>query len=464
MVILQESIKQELNLSDTQLGLMSGFTFAIFYVSFGIPIARLADKGNRRNIIAISLAVWSAMTAISGSAQNFTQLLLARIGVGIGEAGGSPPAHSIISDLYPPKKRATAMAIYSTGISIGILLGFSLLGYFLYLIQSVLVYVIIAAVISLIARPIIRFLQKKLKFPNTLSVVTTMILFVGFLVGIIRMFIPLVIEQGENLSLLHTDKLLQNLQDVINQVNDYFTSKNINLLSKLKNIDFLSGFQEIPNLLNSVASALGSLSVGLFSVLFISFFFMKDSKLLMSSVLTILPNKSEHKFSKSTEIIKNLLSRYFIGLVAQITILFVLYTITLLIFGIKNAVVIAFLCALLNLIPYIGPMIGAIIMFLLSMSSNLGQDFQTEILPTTIYVMIGYFITQLVDNFFSQPFIFSKTTKSHPLEIFLIIIIGGLLFGVVGMITAVPLYTALKVILKVFLSDNRIVKSLTKDI
>ncbi len=129
LVILQESIKQELDLSDTQLGLMSGFTFAIFYVSFGIPIARLADKGNRRNIIAISLTIWSAMTALSGSAQNFVQLLLARIGVGIGEAGGSPPAHSIISDLYPPKKRATALAIYSTGISIGILLGFLLGGW-----------------------------------------------------------------------------------------------------------------------------------------------------------------------------------------------------------------------------------------------------------------------------------------------------------------------------------------------
>lgn len=129
LVILQESIKQDLNLSDTQLGLMTGFTFAIFYVSFGIPIARLADKGNRRNIIAISLAVWSAFTALSGSAQNFIQLLLARIGVGIGEAGGSPPAHSIISDLYPPKKRATALAIYSTGISIGILLGFLLGGW-----------------------------------------------------------------------------------------------------------------------------------------------------------------------------------------------------------------------------------------------------------------------------------------------------------------------------------------------
>ena len=103
-------------------------------------------------------------------------------------------------------------------------------------------------------------------------------------------------------------------------------------------------------------------------------------------------------------------------------------------------------------------------MFVLSMTSNLGQNFQTVILPTSLYVMIGYLITQLVDNFFSQPFIFSKTTKSHPLEIFLIIIIGGLLFGIVGMIVAVPSYTALKVILKAFLSDNKIVKSLTKNI
>jgi len=354
----------------------------------------------------------------------------------------------------------------SNGIlrAIGILLGFALLFYFLYLIQSVIVYVIIAAIISLIARPIIRFFSGKLKFPNILAVVTTMTILISLLIGIIRMFIPLIIKQGESLSLLNTNKLQQNLQNVINQVNEYFTDNNINLLSELKNVDFLSGFQAIPNILNSVVGALGSLSVGLFSVLFISFFFMKDSKLLMNAALTILPNKSESKFSKSTEIINNLLSRYFIGLVAQITILFVLYTIILLIFGINNAVVIAFLCALLNLIPYIGPMIGAVIMFLLSMSSNLGQDFQTVILPTTIYVMIGYFIAQLVDNFFSQPFIFSKTTKSHPLEIFLIIIIGGLLFGVVGMITAVPLYTALKVILKEFLADNKIVKSLTKDI
>ncbi|MBI1782016.1 MAG: MFS transporter [Sphingobacteriales bacterium] len=129
LVILQESIKKELGLTDTQLGLMSGFTFAIFYVSFGIPIARLADKRNRKNIITVSLMLWSGMTAVSGLVQNFFQLLLARIGVGIGEAGGSPPAHSILSDLFPPGRRATAMAIYSTGISMGILIGFLLGGW-----------------------------------------------------------------------------------------------------------------------------------------------------------------------------------------------------------------------------------------------------------------------------------------------------------------------------------------------
>ena len=124
LVILQESIKAELGVSDTQLGLLTGLAFALFYVTLGIPIARLADKGNRRNIVAISLALWSAMTALSGFVANYWQLLLARVGVGVGEAGGSPPSHSIISDYFPPERRATALSIYSTGIYFGILVGY----------------------------------------------------------------------------------------------------------------------------------------------------------------------------------------------------------------------------------------------------------------------------------------------------------------------------------------------------
>lgn len=124
LVILQEPIKADMGLSDAQLGLLSGFSFALIYVTAGIPIAWWADRSNRRNIVSMALAVWSGMTALSGFAQNYTQLLLARIGVGLGEAGGSPPAHSMISDYFPPEQRGRALSFYSTGIYVGILLGF----------------------------------------------------------------------------------------------------------------------------------------------------------------------------------------------------------------------------------------------------------------------------------------------------------------------------------------------------
>ena len=128
LAILQEAVKADLGLSDTQLGLLTGFAFSLFYVSAGIPIARLADHGNRRDIVALSIGVWSFMTVISGLCNNFFQLLLARIGVGIGEAGGTPPSHSMISDIFAPKDRAKALSIYSIGISIGVMFGFLLGG------------------------------------------------------------------------------------------------------------------------------------------------------------------------------------------------------------------------------------------------------------------------------------------------------------------------------------------------
>jgi len=123
LAILAPSIREDLGLSDTQIGALSGVAFGIFYATLGIPIARLADRYSRVNIISICLGIWSLMTALSGFAQNFLHLLIARIGVGIGEAGGSPPSHSLIADYFAPEKRATALGIYALGVSIGILLG-----------------------------------------------------------------------------------------------------------------------------------------------------------------------------------------------------------------------------------------------------------------------------------------------------------------------------------------------------
>lgn len=348
--------------------------------------------------------------------------------------------------------------------TIAIIIGIGLLLFFLYKIQSVLVYIAIASVLALVGRPVKLVLKQKFKFPNTLAVVATMVLFLLIFVGLVSLFVPLLVKQGENLSLLDLEQLEETVQDLLNQSNDFFLSNGINVIEEIKHYDLLDSINIIPNFLNTIVGTIGTLSIGLFSVAFITFFLMRDTQIMENSIYILTDNKTETKLRKSLGTIKHLLSRYFIGLVLQITILFIIYSIILMVFGIENSIVIAFLCALLNLIPYIGPIIGCFLMLFLTMSSNLGLDFQSEILPKSIYVMVGYVFAQLIDNFVSQPVIFSKSVKSDPLEIFLTIIIGGILFGVSGMILAVPTYTAIKVILKAFLADNKIVKSLTKEL
>ena len=346
--------------------------------------------------------------------------------------------------------------------ALAIIIGILLFLFFLYKIQSVIIYLVIAAVLSLVARPILSFLKNRLKFPNIFAVVITMAFFLLVIFGIISMFVPLIKEQGHNISLLNTEELRRRMFNLFNEIDVFFSARRINIFRELKNIDLTSNIASIPSLLNSVMGVVGTFSMGLFSVLFITFFFLKDNKILHNVFVLITPDRNEDRILNSLKKINDLLSRYFIGLIIQISILFAIYSVTLLIFNIKSAVVIAFLCALLNLIPYIGPLIGGVLMVMLTMTSSLEYDFQTHIIPVTSYVILGYIIAQLIDNFFSQPIIFSKSVKSHPLEIFLIIVVGGLLFGITGMIFAVPTYTVIKVILKEFLSDNPIVKSLTK--
>lgn len=350
--------------------------------------------------------------------------------------------------------------------AIAIICGVILLLYFLYEIRSVIGYIFIAAVISLIGRPIVLFLERKLKFKNTIAVVVTMVVLLGHFIGLVGLFIPLIVEQGQNLSLLNIDELQGNIENLYAEIITYFDLNKIDVKQSLKESNLLSkiDFALIPDFLNAVLSGLGSFSIGLFSVLFISFFFLKDSRLFENGILTLIPDGKESRWKTSSTKIKDLLSRYFVGLIFQILILFIIYMIGLLIIGVENAVVIAFLCALLNLIPYVGPVIGAVLMLTLTMTSNLGESFSAVILPKTFWVLLVFIIGQLVDNFGSQPVIFSKSVKSHPLEIFLVILITGILFGVIGLVIAVPAYTAIKVILKAFLSENKIVKKLTKDL
>ncbi|WP_372755116.1 AI-2E family transporter [Mariniflexile sp.] len=358
--------------------------------------------------------------------------------------------------------------IIANGIlrAVAVLVGVAILLLFLYNIKSVIGYIAIASVISLIGRPIVLFLEKRLKFKNTLAVIVSMALLLGLFVGLVLLFVPLILKQGHNLSLLDIELLQSNIEDLYIEIVSYFNLHQIDIEQTFKQSNLLSriDYSLIPDLLNAVISGFGSFSIGLFSVLFISFFFLKDSRLFESGVLTFIPVNKEERWQNSFVKIKDLLSRYFVGLIFQILILFIIYTIGLLILNVENAIVIAFLCALLNLVPYVGPLIGGFLMLTLTMTNNLGNSFSEVILPNAMWVLVVITIGQLIDNFFSQPIIFSKSVKSHPLEIFLLILIAGILFGVIGLIVAVPAYTAIKVILKEFLSENKIVKKLTKNL
>ena len=330
-------------------------------------------------------------------------------------------------------------------------------------IQSVLFYLLIAAVVSLIGRPIAQLL-KRIKFGNTLSSVTTIAILMIAFFGIVSLLLPVIFEQAKNLSLLNVNAFEATATKLINELSIYLSDYGVDLQSWVDRSLAEVDYSFLPDAINTVLNGLSGFTIGVFSVIFISFFFLKDSGLLERMVMVFVSDKNVKRVEKSILSIKNLLSRYFIGLLVQITVLFIIYTLVLLIFGIPNAVTIALVCALLNIIPYLGPIIGTVLIIFLTMTSNLNASFASVTLPKTIYVLIGFTIGQLIDNFLTQPYVFSTSVKSHPLEIFIVILNGGLLFGPLGMIIAVPSYTALKVIFKEFYAHNKIVKALTKNI
>jgi len=330
-------------------------------------------------------------------------------------------------------------------------------------IQSVIFYLLIAAVVSLIGRPIAQLL-KRMKFGNTLSSVTTIAILMTTFFGIVSLLLPVIFEQAKNLSLLNVNAFEATATKLINELSIYLRDYGVDLQSWVDRSLAEVDYSFLPDAINTVLNGLSGFTIGVFSVIFISFFLLRDSGLLERMVMVFVADKNVKRVEKSILSIKNLLSRYFIGLLVQITVLFVIYTLVLLIFGIPNAVTIALVCALLNIIPFLGPIIGTVLIIFLTMTSNLDASFASVTLPKTIYVLVGFTIGQLIDNFLTQPYVFSTSVKSHPLEIFIIILIGGLLFGPLGMIIAVPSYTALKVIFKEFYAHNKIVKALTKNI
>ncbi len=229
----------------------------------------------------------------------------------------------------------------------------------------------------------------------------------------------------------------------------------------------------IPQLLGSAMGFIGNIVIAFMSVFFIAFFFLREQGLFNRMLSSVIPDHYESQSIHAIEETSKLLIRYFTGIIIQITVITVFVSVILSILGIQNALLIGFFAALMNVIPYIGPLLGATFGIIITIASfadpGLGEQiinisFYNDILPALTKVVIVFAVMQLMDNFMLQPTIFGRSVKAHPLEIFIVVLIGAKIGGIPGMVLAIPIYTVLRVIAKVFLSEFKVVQSITRSL
>jgi len=343
--------------------------------------------------------------------------------------------------------------------------------------QSIIAYILISAVLSLIGAPVVHLLGKirikKFYLPKTLCAGLTLILIWVFFIAFFRIFVPLVAHEAQKFSQINSKTLLTTLKEPIAEIDALINSVNINKANKFSMLDLLS--QKIESILNiglftdifgSLASTIGNVFIALFSVSFISFFFLKDDRLFGEAIILLVPTKYEEEARRVLTSTKSLLMRYFVGICGQITGIVTLVTLGLFFVGIdlRTCFVIAFFAGVINVIPYIGPLIGAIFGIILGIASKIQVLNTNQFVPLIISILLVYLVVHTIDNILFQPLIFSSSVKAHPLEIFLVILIAGHLAGITGMLVAIPSYTVFRVFSKQFLNNFKVVKKLTEKI
>ena len=346
-----------------------------------------------------------------------------------------------------------------------------LVGFILYWLSDIVAYILISWVVSMLGTPIMNFLLKHLKLSkvkggSAMAAILSLVILVAAIGGIGMLFIPIIIQQAANLAAVDTNAILQALEDPINVLIDNLQAvgliaQEVDPETQVKQ-ELVKWIQptKISDFLGSFISIAGNLMIGIFSVLFISFFFLKEQGLFTQLMTNFSPTKVEGKVSHAIEEISDLLTRYFGGIVLQISIITIYLGIILTIIGVKNAILIAVFAALINVIPYLGPIIGGVFGVMLTITASLDLDFYTEMLPLLVKVVLSFMSMQLLDNFVLQPFIFSNRVRAHPLEIFLIIMIGAKVGGIAGMVLAIPAYTVIRVIARTFLSEFEIIQKI----
>ena len=358
-----------------------------------------------------------------------------------------------------------------------IALGVAIVGFVLWYFKSIVAYILIASVFTLIGRPLMGFFSKiqykKLKIPNALSALFTVFIIWILILVFFRIFIPLIANQASELSTINAELVMKDLKEPISKIDTLLVKYNINSDSSQSVNQYISekfmsllSVSMLSDFFGSMAGILGNIFIAAFSISFITFFFLKDKGLLSEGILLFVPDKYVEKTSHILLSIKKLLTRYFIGIIVQISGIITLVSTGLTLVGVSfsDALVIGLVVGLFNIIPYLGPVIGAALGLVLGLATNLDLQFYTELLPLIGYMTIVFIIVQVIDNVVFQPFIYSSSVNAHPLEIFLVILCSGSLFGITGMILAIPSYTILRVIAKEFFNNLKVVKKITEKI
>ncbi len=363
----------------------------------------------------------------------------------------------------------------TSGRLVAFIIALLIVGGLWYFFSNIILYVIISWVFSLMGKPVYRFYIRRLKFwrfqigPSLASALTILTFLLGF--GfLLRLFIPLFVQQAANLSALNYSAIAHALDEPLAQLNDWMLKHDL-VSSPLSSEEQLQQAlrleewfkpEQLSNWFAGLLAAAGNIFIAFFSVIFITFFFLRDQGLFTKVVQALVPDMYEQKVEEAIETISELLTRYFIGVLSQITIITVFVTLGLSFLGVENALLIGFFAALINVIPYLGPAIGAVVGILITISSNLDLDFYEQMLPLIGKVALVFALMQMLDNFVLQPWIFSNSVRAHPLEIFLVIMMGAKLGGIFGMVVAIPTYTVLRVIAATFLSQFKFVQELTE--
>jgi len=343
--------------------------------------------------------------------------------------------------------------------------------------REIVVYILVSGVLSIIGRPLVdlfcRIRIRKLEFPRALSALLTLIIIWGVIVLFFYIFIPLVTGQIDQFSSIDSSKIVKLVEDPIRRIEALFRAFNKDITKEVSIQDYIISkvagvlnINLIQNFIGSIANILGNILVAIFSITFITFFFLKDQRLFFESILIWVPDKYVDNVTRALYSIKRLLTRYFIGIMIQSTCIMILITIGMTIVGIdfQQALVMGLILGIINVIPYVGPWLGLFIAIIMGVASHMNQDFSTVVLPLVWYMIIVEAITHTIDNVVFQPVIFSSSVKAHPLEIFIVVLAAGFAAGVPGMILGIPAYTVLRVFAREFFNNFKAVQRITSSL